>query len=144
MIYLLITLALAVLWYLNKTSKNDYFKNPKIEDYELILKLYANFGIYTKSFIDAWEYFCDFPEDYNGTSVINDRWFIKGLEPLSVTHDYQWIVAESFIDLHKSNMEYCTNLRKINANWLWVWVFVFVGLFLVSLFKSIKCEILNK
>lgn len=138
MIYTIIIICLAVLWYLNKTSKNDYFQNPKLEDYNLILKLYKNFGIDSFSFINAWDYFCLYPEDYNGTSVINDRWFIKNLEPLSVTHDHKWITAESLKELLESNLQYCNDLRKVNTNWLWVWGFVFIGLNLVSLFKSIK------
>ena len=138
MIYAIIISALFVVWFLNKKSKNDYFKNPKEEDFDLIIKLYRNFGIDSKSFIDAWGYFCEFPEDYNGTSIINDRWFIKGLEPLSVTHDYKWMVAKSLKDLYKSNVEYCEGLRKVNSNWFFVWGFIFVGLNLVSLFKSIN------
>ena len=138
MIYTIIIICLAVLWYLNKTSKNYYFQNPKLEDYNLILELYENFGIDNYLFIKAWDYFCLYPEDYNGTSVINDRWFIKNLEPLSVTHDYNWITAESLRELLESNLQYCNDLRKVNTNWLWVWGFVFIGLNLVSLFKSIK------
>lgn len=138
MIYIIIIICLFILWYLNKTSKNDYFENPKMKDYELIMALYKEFDIDPYSFYDAWMYFCLYPKDYNGTSIINDRYMIKGLEPFSVTHDYNWIIAESFRDLHQSNLEYCKCLRKVNSNWIWVWGFIFVGLNLVSLFKSIK------
>ena len=139
MIYILIALFLAVVWWLNKTSTNDYFENPKKEDYELILKLYNNFEINSESLIRAWDYFCLHPKEYNGTSIINDRWLIKNLEPFSVVHDYAWIKAKSLKELYDSNVFYCQCLRKVNSNWLWVWGFIFVGLNLVSLFKSIKC-----
>lgn len=127
-----------MLWYLNKTSKNDYFLNPKESDYDLIISLYENFEIDSVLFSKAWEYFVCFPEDYNGTSVINDRYMIKGLEPFSVTHDYAWITAKSLRDLYNSNLNYCKELRVINSNWIYVWCFIFIGLNIVSLFKSIK------
>jgi len=135
---ILIVLFLAVVWWLNKTSTNDYFENPKKEDYDLIMLLYRDFEIDPYSFYDAWMYFCLYPKEYNGTSVINDRYMIKGLEPFSVTHDYDWIKAKSLKELYNSNLFYCQCLRKVNSNWFWVWGFIFVGLNLVSLFKSIK------
>ena len=140
MLYSLITIVLflAVVWWLNKTSTNDYFENPSKSDFDLIILLYSNFEIDIKTFQIAWLYFCLNPKEYNGTSVINDRWLIKGLEPFSVVHDYAWIQAKSFKNLYDSNFIYCQSLRKVNSNWLWVWGFIFVGLNLVSLFKSVK------
>lgn len=138
---IIITLVLFVFWFLNKKSKNDYFFNSKqklIDDLELIEMLYKNFDIDFKTFAKAHTYFRQYPNKYNGTSVINDRWFIKGLEPLSVEHDYNWIFAKSLKELIISNLDYCHKLRKINANWFWVWGFVFCGLNIVSIFKSIK------
>jgi hypothetical protein len=133
-----IIIILFCFWYLNKNSKNDYFKNAKIEDYDLIMLLFKNFDIKDDNFVKAWNYFKYNPKQYNGTSVINDRWLIKGLEPMSVTHDYEYIVAKSFRDLHKANKKYCVNLRKINTNWIWCWCFIFCGLTILSIFKSIK------
>jgi hypothetical protein len=63
---------------------------------------------------------------------------IKGLEPMSVEHDFDWIFAKSFRDLHRSNINYCKKLRDTNGNWFWVWGFIFCGLEIVSIFKSIK------
>jgi hypothetical protein len=140
MIYLIsITFAiLFVFWYLNKKSKNNYFYNPKEDDYRLILNLYDNFGWDSYNFKKAWVHFSFFPNKYNGTSVINDRFMIKGLEPMSVEHDFDWIFAKSFKELHNSNIKYCKKLRDVNSNWFWVWGFIFCGLEIVSVFKSIK------
>jgi len=132
---------LFLFWLLNKKSKNYYFYHSYeklISDYKIIKLLYDNLEIDFKTFDIAWSFFKIRPYDYNGSSIINDRWFIKGLEPLSVEHDYEWIFAKSFKDLHKSNLKYCKNLRKINANFLWVWGFIFCGLSIVSIFKSVK------
>jgi hypothetical protein len=140
MIYL-ISISIVILfvfWYLNKTSKNNYFYNPKEEDFQLILKLYDNFGWDKSRFKMAWIHFTCLPKEYNGTSVINDRFMIKGLEPMSVEHDFDWIFAKSFKELHNSNIKYCKKLRDVNSNWFWVWGFIFCGLEIVSVFKSIK------
>lgn len=137
-----IILILGVFWFLNKKSTNDYFvvnKGQKlVDDFYLIESLYRNFEIEFKTFQKAWWYFREFPNEYNGTSVINDRWMIKGLEALSVEHDFNWIVAKSLKELLKSNLDYCNKLRKINTNWLWVWCFIYPGLTIISVFKSIK------
>jgi hypothetical protein len=63
---------------------------------------------------------------------------IKGLEPMSVEHDYEWIMANSFKDLHDSSLKYCKKLRDTNSNWFYVWGWIFCGLTIVSIFKSIK------
>ena len=135
---IIVVLILAVFAYLNFTSKNDYFKNPSKKDLELIKQLYHNFGWDFNNFYNAWVYFNEYPNEYNGTSVLNDRYLIKGLEPMSVEHDFDWIVAESFKDLHVSNIKYCQKLRDTNSNWFFVWGFIFTSLTIVSIFKSIK------
>ena len=139
MITILIILGVLVFfWYLNYTSKNDYFLNPKKGDYKLIREIYANFGWSIETFHQAWVYFHEHPNEYNGSSVVNDRFMIKGLEPMSVEHDYEWIIAKSLKDLHISNINYCKKLRDTNSNWFYVYAFIFCGLTIVSVFKSIK------
>ena len=142
MISILIITVLFIFWLLNKKSTNNYFiftKGQKLkDDFELLIKIYSNFEIKFSDFEKAWWYFREYPEEYNGSSIINDRFLIKGLEPFSVEHDYAWIMAKSFSNLHVSNLEYCKKLRKVNSNWFWVWGFIFCGLTLVSIFKSIK------
>lgn len=143
MIYLVVIFLFAI-WYLNKKSKNDFFfQDEKVvrEKLDLTLSILDGFGWSSVDNIMlriSFEYFIIKPKEYNGTSIINDNWVIKGLEPESVIHDYQWIMASSFIHLHKSNLDYVKRLRKRNVNFIWCWGFIFVGLTLVSIFKSIK------
>lgn len=144
MIYIYIIIFLAAIWILNKKSKNDFFfqEETVIRDkIELVIIIWKDFGFNSYDEIKlriASEYFIKKPKEYNGTSIINDRCVIKSLEPESVIHDYEDIMAKSLKDLLKSNKEYCQRLRKRNANWFWVWGFIFCGLTIVSLFKSIK------
>lgn len=144
MIYIVTTLVLFVFWYLNKKSNNRFFNQKEQiirNKLELCEKVLINFEWSKKDVVRfkvACEYFISNPSQYNGTSVINDNWVIKNLEPESVIHDYDWIMATSLRQLLISNLEYARRLRKRNVNWFWCWGFIFVGLNIVSLFKSLK------
>ena len=141
---IIITIFLAFIWYLNKKSTNNHFyKSPTDleNDLELCTKILYNFDYsldYIKRFKDAYAFFQINPKEYNGTSIINDRYTINGLEIQSVVHDFDWIFAKSLKDLHVSNVRYAKALRQVNVNWISTWCFIFVGLTIVSIFKSIK------
>jgi len=142
--YIIIGILLFTVWFLNKKSSNDFFLKSESEirnKLKFIIDIWEDFGFENYDFVKlriAFEYFIKKPKEYNGTSVIADHWLIKGLEPESVIHDYEDIMATSLKDLLKSNKEYCQRLRKRNAQWLWVWGFIYCGLTIVSIFKSIK------
>lgn len=135
---------LATIFILNKRSKNDFFFQDESvirEKLEFIIKIWQDFGFDAYDEIKlriAFDYFIKHPEQYNGTSIINDRWLIKNLEPESVIHDYEDIMAQCLTDHLKSDKNYSNRLRKRNTQWLWVWGFIYTGLTIVSLFKSIK------
>jgi hypothetical protein len=142
--YILLAVFLLLVWYLNKKSSNNHFlkiQNKLDHDYLLIYNVLLSFNFskeYINRFDIAYDYFCKNPKDYNGTSVINDRHTIGGLEVPSVIHDYDWIFATSLQDLLISNVRYAKALRTLNMNWITAWCFIFTGLNIVALFKSIK------
>lgn len=144
MIYIFIIIFLVSIWILNKNSKNYFFYQDESvirEKIEFVILIWKDFGFESYDEMKlriASNYFIKNPKEYNGTSVVNDFWLIKGLEPESVIHDYDYITAKSLKDLLKSNKQYCKRLRKRNAQWLYVWGFIYCGLNTVSLFKSIK------
>ena len=141
---IIITLGLFIVWYLNKTSKNFHFFKTNVNlllDYELCKQLLVNFQFkeaYIKRFSKAYSYFIAHPNEYNGTSVLNDRFMIRGLEPQSVIHDYDWIFATSLKELLVANYNYAKALRQVNCNWFYCYGFIFVSLSIISVFKSIK------
>ncbi len=140
---IIVSIFLAVIFYLNKKSSNKHFFKSEIElerDFNLCIKILTNFNFsidYIHRFIEAYNYFTLSPKEYNGTSIINDRYTISGLEVQSLIHDYDWIKAKSLKELHCSNIRYANALRIVNVNWIWVWS-LFLGLEIVSIFKSIK------
>lgn len=138
---MLVILILIILYILNKKSKSDFFYGSNLnEKLNLIKHLYKEFG-YTETEIkkleQAYNFFISNPKRYNGTSVVNDRYMINGLEPQSVVHDYDWIVANNLKDLINSNYRYTESLRKVNVNWFYCWFLVYCGLNLVATFKGI-------
>jgi hypothetical protein len=144
MIYICILVFLLSIYILNKRSKNNFFFQDEDvirKKLDIILSLWTDFRFDNYDEIKlrlAFEYFIEHPSEYNGTSIINDMWLIKGLEPESVIHDYEDIMASNIKHLLKSNKAYCKRLRKRNAQFFWVWGFIFCGLTIVTLFKSIK------
>ncbi len=144
MIYLVTAITLFIFWYLNKKSKNNFFyQDEKVirQKLNLCLEVCNDFEWSPVDKIKlriSFEHFILNPNEFNGTSVINDNWVIKGLEPESVIHDYDWITSKSLKQLLISNLEYVKRLRKRNVNWFWCWVFIFVSLNIVGIFKSIK------
>jgi hypothetical protein len=142
-ILIIIALFLGIIFYLNKKSKNEHFFKSEKElksDLYLCIEILKNFNFksdYIIRFRNAYAYFIANPEEYNGTSVINDRETIKGLEVQSVVHDYDWIFAKSLKELHISNIRYAKALRQVNVNFVWAWG-LFLGLEIVAIFKSIK------
>lgn len=144
MIYIFIIIFLVSIFVLNKYSKNYFFYQDESvirEKIDFVILIWKDFGFESYDEMKlrtASNYFIKNPKEYNGTSVVNDFWLIRGLEPESVIHDYDYITAKSLKDLLKSNKEYCKRLRKRNAQWLYVWGFIYCGLNTVSLFKSIK------
>lgn len=144
MIYIISVVTIFIFWYLNLKSSNKFFyQEEKIirNKLDLCLKVCNDFGWSPVDNIKlriAFEYFISNPNHFNGTSVINDNWVIKGLEPESVIHDYDFIMSTNLIQLLKANLDYVQRLRKRNVNWFWCWGFIFVSLNIVSIFKSIK------
>jgi hypothetical protein len=144
MIYIVTAIVLFIFWYLNKKSENKFFyQEEKVirQKLNLCLEVCKDFEWSPVDEIKlriAFEHFILKPNEFNGTSVINDNWVIKGLEPESVIHDYDWIMANSLKQLLISNLDYVQRLRKRNVNWFWCWGFIFVSLNIVGIFKSIK------
>lgn len=86
-------------------SKNNYFKRPK-EHLEfshrqmvkfLIIHNYSQMqiGVYEKAF----EYFCKYPDKYDGATIVKDLHHIPGLDINAMLHDYHYLVYRCASDL---------------------------------------------
>jgi hypothetical protein len=141
---IIITIIILIIYYLNKKSANNhFFKNSRKldKDFLLIYDILSSFDFpkdYIQRFALAYNFFRENPSQYNGTSIINDRYTIGGLEVQSVVHAYDWIVATSLKALMASNVRYAKSLRKMNSNWIWVWAVIFPALTISAILTSFK------
>jgi hypothetical protein len=120
---LLITTTLGFIFYKFKTSKNEFFTQSK-KDLEHCKKLLSlqlrNYGRSSKDIdriLRAYDYYCENPKDYDGTTVARDLFDIRynrfKLSSSSLYHDYYWQVLRANKNLilnWKSNWLYFTDL----------------------------------
>ncbi|MGJ8760371.1 MAG: hypothetical protein ACSHXA_07475 [Polaribacter sp.] len=121
MIYIAI-LFLGLIYYLYKKSKNDFFSQSVEELAKGRLKListYQNYGRNNNAILDvleAYDYFCKNPLEYDGSTIVRDLFDIKNngfkLSGSSLRHDYEYIFGAKYnwIKNYKSNVKYYNSL----------------------------------
>ncbi|WP_155958881.1 hypothetical protein [Flavobacterium limnosediminis] len=76
-------------------------------------------GIYEK----AYEYFCDFPQDFDGATIVKDLYHIPGLDINAMLHDYQYLIFNAAANLYtkwycdKLYAKQMEHLGKGEASW---------------------------
>ena len=139
---------IAIIFILKKKSTNDFFHQKKevlYKKWSMVEMILIDFDIKDiKGYQDAYLYFIDNPKEYDGSTIVQDRWMIRNLEAPSMKHDYDFIVAKSLKDYFIANKKYCVDLRKLNLNWVYVWVFIFTFLSIISPFHYLITHKLTK
>lgn len=120
--YILGVIFLGVIFYLYKTSENDYFFQSK-EDLKIgknlmisQLKRYGRSKVDITRFCKAYDWFCENPERYDGSTIVRDLFDFKlngfRLSTASMWHDYDYIhgANRNFIKNAKSNWLYFNDL----------------------------------
>lgn len=131
---------LLILFWLKIRSKNSYFYQPRVKDnWSLLNEILMNFQFNAyerEEYRIAYFYFIKNPSKYDGSTIVQDRWLLRGLEPMSMLHDYQWIHAQTLTDYFQSNITYAKHLRKTNMNWFIAWGYC-LGLQIISPFHFV-------
>ena len=139
MILIIITILLT-LWILKEKSINNFFyQSPEVlaKKFELFEKIVQDFNFTNpRGYSEAYCYFMELPHKYDGSTIVQDRWLMSGLEPQSMKHDYDWIHAKTLTDYFKSNQTYATDLRKSNTNWFTAYGYL-IGLHIISPFHYV-------
>ena len=127
---------ITIFFVLKKKSKNKFFHQKKevlYKKWSMLEMLLIDFDVKDiKGYQEAYLYFIDNKNHYDGSTIVQDRWMIRGLEGPSMKHDYEFIIAKSLKDYFISNKKYCVDLRKLNVNWVYVWVFIYTFLTIIS------------
>jgi hypothetical protein len=138
----------AILFVLKLTSTNKFFHQDKdvlYKKWSMLEMLLIDFDIKDiKGYQEAYLYFIENKNEYDGSTIVQDRWVIRGLEGPSMKHDYDFIVATCLWDYFTSNWRYCVDLRKLNVNWIYVWFFIFTFLTIISPFHYLITHKLTK
>ena len=67
-------------------------------------------------FLNAYDYFCDFPEDFDGATIVKDLDTIRNLDAPAMVHDYEYIVNKvykSFIKKTVADIEYAQHMEQL-------------------------------
>lgn len=102
-------------------SKNNTFKKSKQElaqlreDLQKLLVLKGRSYKDIRSYVVAFDYFCYFPERFDGATIVKDLNDLPNLDLDAMYHDFQYIFEganRNFIKKFKSDLKYIKNMEK--------------------------------
>lgn len=101
-------------------SRNSFFRqNSEIlkEKRNLLIAILEDATIENVSlFLDAYDYFCDFPEDFDGATIVKDLDTIRDLDASAMVHDYEYLVNKAWKNpIIKTivDINYAQNMEKL-------------------------------
>lgn len=105
-----------------------------------------NFNKYeVNNFVKAFEFFEEFPDKFDGATVVRDFYILNGLDVCAMIHDYMYVkynLPVNFLNKIKADYIYCKYLRKFNISWWSVWAVRFCGLVasspIYAVYKKVK------
>ncbi|MCI2229595.1 hypothetical protein MC378_10485 [Polaribacter sp. MSW13] len=122
MTYILILMFLGIIYYLYKTSSSKFFLQSEKELVKGRSKLFNTYHNYGRSnnaineVLEAYDYFCKHPKEYDGSTIVRDLFDIKHnglvLSGSSLRHDYEYIFGANtnWIKNYKANVKYYNSL----------------------------------
>ena len=103
--------------------------------HNLVKPILKDFG-FSKEFIklykEAYFYFCQNPTEYDGATIVHDRYNIDGLDLPSMLHDYLYIIWNTLRGRLKADLIYANHMRRFHYQW-WVAWGRFVLLYFINL-----------
>lgn len=119
--YVIITfIFLSLLIYLKYISRSNFFLQDidilldKRKDIENILKIKGRDELEIEHYLDAYDFFCEFTDDYDGATFVKDLEDIPNLDLDSMVHDYDCLIGSNrnYIEWYKAIWLYYENMRK--------------------------------
>lgn len=135
-------------------SQNKYFhqdfdvllENRKHLEY-VLKNVWLKSQTSIKAYLEAYDFFMLNPSDYDGATVVNDFYLIKGLDVWAMLHDYIYIkfnVAVSLCYKYLADKFYSLEMRKFHISWGSVWLVRFFGLTLSTIVFTPREYFYNK
>jgi hypothetical protein len=105
-------------------STSDYFRaKPELkEDREFmidILSFWSYNDLQISYFTTAFDYFCNYPEQYDGATASQDLEDIPGLEFAAMLHDFNYVVFNAKMSIEAmriADMVMKSNMRKMQKS----------------------------
>lgn len=66
-------------------------------------------------FLNAYDYFCNFPEDFDGATIVKDLDTIRDLDAAAMVHDYEYLVNKVWKNPIKktiADIEYAQHMEQ--------------------------------
>lgn len=111
-------------------SKSKYFHQSREALKEGQRKLIAFLKLWNYSdmqisvYEKAYEYFCDFPEDFDGATIVKDLYHIPGLDINAMLHDYMYLTYNAAANIYTkwyADKLYAKQMEKLgkgSASWI--------------------------
>lgn len=111
-------------------SKSTYFhQDPEAlakghQKLIFFLKLWGYSEMQISVYEKAFEYFCDFPDDFDGATIVKDLYHIPGLDINAMLHDYHYLIHNAAASLYTkwyADKLYAKQMEKLGkggASWL--------------------------
>ena len=112
-------------------SKNDYFKQPKavlLSNRYIVdkwIEYNSNVSKYKEVILEAYDYFTEHTDKYDGATAVRDLYDWKGLEFGALVHDYIYLkfnVASSFSYKNRADKLYKQMLFDFGKGKTTAWV----------------------
>lgn len=105
-----------------KTSKSTFFLQSKkeLENKKQLMGLvlddykFSDNQIY--DFFKAYNYFTEYPKEFDGATIVRDFNTIKNLDAPAMLHDYQYILSSGIKERMIADKEYLKNMIKLDVH----------------------------
>lgn len=92
--------------------------------HNLIKPILQDFGFsqeFIKLYKEAYDYFIVHPTEYDGATIVHDRYNINGLDLPSMLHDYLYIIWKSLKGRLKADKIYAKDMRRFHYQYWVAW-----------------------
>lgn len=141
---------LLIIWlvYKVRTSKSTFFLQSKKDLakkwylLELVLKDFDFTGQEIIVFSRAYNYFTEYPNEFDGATIVRDLNTINNLDASAMLHDYRYILAYGIKDRLKGDKQYLKNMIKLGVHpisaYLRYFLLTFLNIFgIYSIYKIV-------
>lgn len=100
-------------------SRNDFFKQERsvlMDKRERLVSVLLDFNVMDiDRFLLAYDYFVEFPEDFDGATIVKDLDTIYNLDAPAMVHDFEYLINQvwkSPVKKFKADIQYSKDMER--------------------------------